>query len=137
MSAASNVIAFTPRYSEKLIGGAGELYARVLAAKAAEAALMGFHVERLSRDGALDYFRISDIESGKVRRKRINLINMNSFLEYERDKIAIRLGMRSAFYLRFLSDALSGDTSDLKPVDRKAVLYFRAMVLKERVKVSE
>lgn len=83
----------------KLVAMAGAIEAYNIA----EAAAMGLDVIKLEDGG----YRVTDIATGKVRRKRLR--GLNRFVARERDHLANTLGFPSEYYMRTMARVIHGE----------------------------
>jgi hypothetical protein len=122
----ANIISFKEARMNRGLAEAKGLVAGIMEHTMMEARLMGLRVECV--DPKAWRYRVTDIKTGKVRRKSVTAYALEIFLETERDKLANALGMYSATTFRRLSMALAG-AYELCSRDAMAMKYFMVMVL--------
>lgn len=127
MDKQADIINLDEARTNRVLANANELVAGSMERTIMEASLMGLRVECV--DPKTCRYRVTDVKTGKVRRKSVTDYALEVFLETERDKLASALGMHSATTFRRLSMALSGSYDQLSPRDAMAMKYFKVMVL--------
>lgn len=77
--------------------------AQIEAYNIADAAAMGLEVIKLEDGG----YRVTDIATGKVRRKRLR--DLDRFVDMERDRLANILGFPNEYRMRMIGRVIGGE----------------------------